>query len=102
MAGMPARWRTCRDRSADERAAWIELASFDGATLLDHQDQMRLQGLIFRARLRDSRIDVNAGRFMKRAAAIGLKLIPEPELAPYGPELCRPILPARSAAPGGQ
>ena len=86
----------------DERAAWIELASFDGATLLDHQDQMRLQGLIFRARLRDSRIDVNAGRFMKRAAAIGLKLIPEPDLAPYGPELCRPILPARSAAPGGK
>ena len=77
----------------DERAAWIELASFDGATLLDHQDQMRLQGLIFRARLRDSRIDANAGRFMKRAAAIGLKLAPEPDLAPYGPELCRRILP---------
>ena len=76
----------------DERAAWIELASFDGATLLDHQDQMRLQGLIFRARLRDSRIDANAGRFMKRAAAIGLKLTPEPDLAPYGPDLCRPVL----------
>ena len=86
----------------DERAAWIELASFDGATLLDHQDQMRLQGLIFRARLRDSRIDANAGRFMKRAAAIGLKLAPEPDLAPYGPELCRPILPARSIASGGK
>ena len=86
----------------DERAAWIELASFDGATLLDHQDQMRLQGLIFRARLRDSRIDANASRFMKRAAAIGLKLIPEPDLAPYGPELCRPILPARSTASGGK
>ena len=86
----------------DERAAWIELASFDGATLLDHQDQIRLQGLIFRARLRDSRIDANAGRFMKRAAAIGLKLAPEPDLAPYGPELCRPILPARSIASGGK
>ena len=86
----------------DERAAWIELASFDGAILLDHQDQMRLQGLIFRARLRDSRIDANAGRFMKRAAAIGLKLAPEPDLAPYGPELCRPILPARSTASGGK
>ena len=39
----------------DEREAWIGLASFDGATFLDHQDQMRLQGLIFRARLRDFR-----------------------------------------------
>ena len=80
----------------DERAAWIELASFDGATLLDHQDQIRLQGLIFRARLRDSRIDANAGRFMKRAAAIGLKLIPEPDLIPFPPELCRPVLAAQS------
>ena len=85
----------------DERAAWIELASFDGATLLDHQDQMRLQGLIFRARLRDSRIDANAGRFMKRAAAIGLKLAPEPDLAPYGPELCRPVLAPRLTVSGG-
>ena len=36
----------------DERAAWIELANYDGATELDHQDLMRLQGLITRARLR--------------------------------------------------
>ena len=86
----------------DERAAWIELASFDGATLLDHQDQMRLQGLIFRARLRDSRIDANAGRFMKRAAAIGLKLAPEPDLAPYGPELCRPVLAPQSTVAVGK
>ena len=77
----------------DEREAWLQLASFDGATLLDHQDQMRLQGLIFRARIRDQRIDDNYGRFIKRAAALGLHPEPAPFPAAYDPNLCKPILP---------
>ena len=77
----------------DEREAWIGLASFDGATLLDHQDQMRLQGLIFRARLRDFRIDDNFGRLIKRAAALGLHAKPAPFPASYDPNLCEPVLP---------
>lgn len=84
----------------DERAAWIELASFDGATMLDHDDQMRLQGLIFRARLRDRRIDSNAKRFMKRASALGLTPIPAEDPAPFEPELCRRILPLRTMGKG--
>ncbi len=79
----------------DEREAWIQLASFDGATLLDHQDQIRLQGLIFRARLRDQRIDDNYGRFIKRAAALGLHPEPAPTPAAYDPDLCKPILPGQ-------
>lgn len=82
----------------DERAAWIELASFDNATELDHRDLMQLQGLIFRARLRDRRIDGNADRFMKRAAALGLKPIADPTVAPFEPELCRQILALQSRA----
>lgn len=78
----------------DERDAWFELAGFDGAKLLDHQDQMRLQGLIKRARLRDSRIDSNARRFMKRAAersGLGPKDVPDPPA--YDSHLCQRILP---------
>lgn len=77
----------------DEREAWLQLAGFDGATSLDHQDQMRLQGLIFRARLRDQRIDDNYGRFIKRAAALGLHPEPAPVRPVYDPNLCKPILP---------
>ena len=79
----------------DERNVWFELTSFDGAVLLDHADQMRLQGLIGRARLRDDRIDSNAERFIKRAAdksRLSPKDVPDPPA--YDANLCRRILPA--------
>jgi hypothetical protein len=77
----------------DERAAWIELASYDGATELDHQDQMRLQGLIVRARLRDFRMNDNARRFIKRAAGkLGLAPKWNPDWPKPDPLICRPIL----------
>jgi hypothetical protein len=77
----------------DERDTWIALAGFDGATMLDHQDQMRLQGLITRARLRDGRIDDNAQRFLKRAARdSGLQPQDVPDPPAYDPNLCKPIL----------
>ncbi|MEP7129738.1 MAG: hypothetical protein ABI770_01270 [Sphingomicrobium sp.] len=81
----------------DERATWIELASYDGATELDHQDLMRLQGLITRARLRLYRMTSNFGRFAKRAAALGLKPVPDPTWPATEVKICRPIL-AVSAA----
>lgn len=77
----------------DERAAWIELATYDGATVLDHDDLMRLQGLITRARLRDRRITGNARRFFSRAAAMDLKPQADPTWPAPDPEMCRPILP---------
>ena len=79
----------------DERAAWIEIASFDDAKILDHQDQVRLQGLISRARLRDDRLDNNAQRFLKRAAdKSGLHPNATPDPPAYDLRLCRRILPA--------
>ena len=54
--------------------------------MLDHQDQIRLQGLIFRARLRDHRIDDNYGRLIKRAEALGLHPKPAPIPAAYDSE----------------
>ena len=82
----------------DERAAWIDLAGFTGATSLDHQDQMRLQTLILRARLRDDRIDSNAGRFLKRAAKMGLHPVQQSDTAPIDPSFCKPLLAPEAAA----
>ncbi len=77
----------------DERAAWLELADYDGATELDHRDLMRLQGLITRARLRDRRLTDNTLRFFKRAAKMGLEPELDPTWPPPDPQICRPILP---------
>ena len=79
----------------DERAAWIELGDFDGATELDHQDQMRLQGLITRARLRDVKMRTNAERFTKRAALMGIVPRAAADWPSHAAQLCRPVLPAR-------
>jgi hypothetical protein len=81
----------------DERAAWLELSNYDGATELDHQDLMRLQGLITRARMRLSRMTSNAARFMKRAAALGLQPVPDPTWPVPDPQICRPILTRQQA-----
>jgi hypothetical protein len=76
----------------DERAAWTALGDYDGATELDHQDLMRLQGLITRARLRLRRITTNADRFIKKAATLGIRPVPNPEWPAPDTEICRPIL----------
>jgi hypothetical protein len=85
----------------DERATWVELGDYDGATELDHHDLMRLQGLITRARLRLKRITGNAGRFIKRAADIGIRPVPDPTWPPPEPDICRPILARGVAAAAG-
>ena len=81
----------------DERAAWVELGDYDGATKLDHKDLMRLQGLITRAQLRLRRITGNAARFINRAADIGIRPVPDPTWPAPEPDICRPIL-ARTGA----
>jgi len=80
----------------DERAAWIELAEFDGATELDHKDLMRLQGLISRAELRLQRMTGNFRRFAKRAEVINLKPLADPTWPAPGRDLCGPILPQQA------
>jgi len=76
----------------DERATWIELGDYDGATELDHHDLMRLQGLISRARLRLRWITGNAGRFTKRAADIGIQPVSDPTWPAPEQNICGPIL----------
>jgi hypothetical protein len=82
----------------DERAAWLELSEFDGATGLDHRDLMRLQGLITRARLRDQRLTQNALNYLKKAADMGIRPRWAPTWPAPEPALCSPILPVRDKA----
>ena len=79
----------------DERAAWVEFGDYDGATVLDRKDLMRLQGLISRARLRLRRITSNSDRFIKKAATLGIRPVPNPEWPKPDLIICRPILSAR-------
>jgi hypothetical protein len=77
----------------DEREAWLELGQFNGAKDLDHADLMRLQGLISRARYRQSHITSNAINYLRRAASIGIRPISD-DFPAYDPTICKPILPA--------
>ena len=85
----------------DERATWIALADYDGASELNHQDLMRLQGLITRARLRKMRMTTNFEWFVKRADEIGLKPVADPTWPDVGVETCRPILSRRQLRNSG-
>jgi hypothetical protein len=77
----------------DERMTWLALGEFDGAQFLDHNAQMRLQGLITRARWRASNISNNLLEAEKVALEMGIK----PGESSFEPEayapLCAPILP---------
>ena len=76
----------------DERAAWIELNGFNRIDRLTHEDQRTLQGLIFRARLRDRRMDENYERFVERAAELGLTPKPSPRWPDPEFATCAPVL----------
>jgi hypothetical protein len=80
------------DHRLDERSAWLGLAEFDGATTLDHGDQMRLQGLITRARFRDQRITLNARNYFKKAERMGIRSRADSGWAAPESALCHPIL----------
>lgn len=77
----------------DERMTWLALGEFDGARILDHSAQMRLQGLITRARWRAGNISNNLAEAEKVALEMGIK----PSEGSFEPEtyapLCAPILP---------
>lgn len=98
LAGLYTEFANSEVHRLDEREAWIQLADYDGATALDHQDMMRLQGLVTRARLRLRRIMTNSVRFTQRAAEMGIYPIPDPNWPANDPEICRPILPSGAAA----
>lgn len=76
----------------DERAAWLALSEFDGATELRHEDLMRLRGLITRARFRDLRMGANVDVLLKKARIMGISPKWDPTWPSIDPSLCDPIL----------
>ena len=74
----------------DERQTWLSLADFDGAKQLDHQDLMRLNGLITRARYRDFRMRENDELILKIGRRMGLGPT-DNDFPPYGPDFCRSL-----------
>lgn len=78
----------------DERMTWLALAEFDGATVLDHASQMRLQGLITRARWRARNITDNFVGAKSVAQGLGIMPIADKfySAESFAP-LCARILP---------
>ena len=78
----------------DERTAWQELGQFDDATDLDHNDIMRLRGLVSRLRWLDSIMMENWPEEADRASRLGIY----PKRDPGDPQLnrgvCSSFLPA--------
>ena len=76
-----------------ERSVWLALGAYQDASQLDHQDLIRLQGLINEARYRELTFDVNAVRYTKDAAALNIRGQADPSWGRISTELCKPILP---------
>ena len=76
----------------DERMAWFEIAQFDRATSLNHDDMMHLQGLITRARWRAGNITDRTEAIVEEASKLGIRGPAgfPPDYLPK--ELCQPIL----------
>jgi hypothetical protein len=81
----------------DDRTAWMELAAFDDATELNHEDLIRLRGIINRLRwLNDIVADywpVTAGN----ARALGVNPKHDPADPPPHREVCLSYLSAGAA-----
>ncbi len=76
----------------DERATWLALSEFDGATELRHEDFMRLRGLITRARFREGRMTWNLPGLLENARKMGIAPKSDPTWPQLDPSFCEPIL----------
>jgi hypothetical protein len=78
-----------------EREAWGSLSEYDGATSLDHQDMLRIRGLITRIRSFNGALPGFSPYLEKPAATLGIK----PDLGPLpawsvtaAAAFCRPLV----------
>ncbi len=81
-----------------ERSVWLAIDSYEGATELNHDDMIRLQGLINEARYRQRTFDINAVRYSADATALQIRGEPDAGWPKISNDLCRPILAKGSAA----
>lgn len=77
----------------DERTAWQELGQFDDASDLDHDDIMRLRGLVSRLRWLDSIMLANWLEEAERARQLGIYPKRDPGDPPLNRGVCSTFLP---------
>lgn len=81
----------------DDVDVWRELQEFDGATVLDHRDQMRLHGLLNRTRTLNGAFRMNFPRALALAQAMGVKVVPVQDFdLDKKAQFCGPFLPPGS------
>ena len=86
-------FRTIDGLKQDERELWRSLADFEYADELNHEDRMRLGGLISRARAIDELLNGNYPGMIKLATAGGLRPIEAPDISAPDPAFCLALLP---------
>jgi len=105
MLHMPLRQRVAYSRAydqlanveqirLDERSVWRDLADFDGAAELDAAAQMRLRGLLTRARNYAEVILLNADGSLLVAQQMGITPKLDAAVPPARSVICDPIMPA--------
>lgn len=87
-------FRTVNSLKQDERDLWRSLADFDNADALNHEDRMRLGGLISRARSINELLNGNYIGLLQLASASGLRPVPVPNTSPPDPAFCKALIPA--------
>lgn len=84
----------------DERQTWLSLNGFNHATLLGHEDLIRLDELIFRARTLNRFIVGDQEDFAYDMRVLGLHASfgrLASTISPLDAEFCKPLLPVESA-----
>ena len=76
-----------------ERDAWIALGDYDSARTLDHQDLVRIRGLINQVKLRQARFNRNIPQILSYTHSLGIKARLDPFWPKLPTDLCPSILP---------
>jgi hypothetical protein len=80
-----------------ERDAWLQLASYEGAKSLDHQDLVRIRGLLNQARQRQQWFNINSARVRRYASGLGIAATWDRTWVRPDQAICRSILPRPAA-----
>ena len=87
-------FRTINGLKQDERELWRSLADFEYADELNHEDRMRLGGLISRARAINELLNGDYPGMLKLASSAGLRPIAVPDVSAPDPAFCLALVPA--------
>ena len=86
-------FRTVNDMKEDERKLWLSFADFDNADELNHEDKMRLGGLISRARSVNDLLNGNYIGLLKLASAAAVQPLSAADDATPSSSFCEALIP---------